>query len=193
MKAELEVLCSNPTGGVVPPQLLSTSISVPGDDECVVTVDWSDPVISCGGSVPKYVLSVTLPTPDYQPGSGDSEFRTNETRYNLTVSVDVTYTLTVRANDICGNSRTGQPVNITPRSMLYIHYIAVAHNKHINWPELYIYKISLNVEGCRKWQCQNQTNKYCSKTGDDDITTMHALKCRTLGAMSSYHRPCLEA
>ena len=111
-----EILCSNPTGGVlVPPQLLSANISVPGDDECVVTVEWSEPVISCGGSVSQYVLSVTPPTPDYQPGS---EFRTNETQSNLTVSVDVTYTLTVRVNDSCGNSRTGQPMDIGPRGTL---------------------------------------------------------------------------
>ena len=138
MKAECEILCSNPTGVLDPPQLLPTGISVPGDDGCVVTVEWSEPVISCEGSVSQYVLSVTPPTPDDQP---DSEFSTNETQFNLTVSVDVTYTLTVRANDSCGNSSTGQPVDIAPRSMLYIQYIAVAHNKHINWPELYIYNI----------------------------------------------------
>ena len=74
-----------------PLQLLPTSISIPGDDGCEVTVEWSEPVISCGGSVSQYVLSVTPPTPDYQP---DSDFRTNETQFNLTVSVDVTYTLT---------------------------------------------------------------------------------------------------
>ena len=108
---------------LVPPQLLPASISVPGDDGCVVTVEWSEPVVSCGGSVSQYVLSVTPPTPD---GSGDSEFSTNETQFNLNVSVDVTYTLTVRANDSCENSKTGEPVDITPRSMLYIHYIAVA-------------------------------------------------------------------
>ena len=116
IKLMCEILCSNPTGGVlVPPQLLSANISVPGDDECVVTVEWSEPVISCGGSVSQYVLSVTPPTPDYQPGS---EFRTNETQSNLTVSVDVTYTLTVRVNDSCGNSRTGQPMDIGPRGTL---------------------------------------------------------------------------
>ena len=116
-----EILCSNPTGGVlVPPQNLSASISEPGDDGCVVTVEWSEPVISCSGSVSQYVLSVTPPTPDV---SEDSEFRTTETHLNLAISVDVTYTLTVRANDSCGSSRTGQPVNISPRSMLYIQYI----------------------------------------------------------------------
>ena len=100
---------------LIPPELLSTSISVPGVDGCVVTVEWSEPVISCGGSVSQYVLFVTPPTPDDQPGSRDSEFSTNETQFNLTVSVDVTYTLTVRADDSCGNSRTGQPVDIAPR------------------------------------------------------------------------------
>ena len=106
---------------LVPPQLLSTNISVPGDDGCVVTVEWSEPVISCGGSVSQYVLSVTPPTPDDQPGSGLSEFRTNETQFNLTVSVDETYTLTVRASDRCGNSRTGQPVDIDPRGTLHVY------------------------------------------------------------------------
>ena len=99
---------------LVPPQLLSTGISVPGDDGCVVTVEWSEPLISCGGSVSQYVLSVTPLTPD---GSEDSEFSTNETQFNLTASVDVTYTLTVRANDSCGNSMTGEPVDIAPRGM----------------------------------------------------------------------------
>ena len=108
---------SNPTGVLVPPWLLPASISVPGDDGCVVTVEWSEANISCNGSVSQYVLSVTPPTPD---GSGDSEFSTNETQFNLTVSVDVTYTLTVRANDSCGNSGAGQPVDIIHRSMLYI-------------------------------------------------------------------------
>ena len=112
--------CSNLTGVLVPPQLLSTRVSVPGDDGCVVTVEWSEPVISCGGSVSQYLLSVALLTPDDQPGSGDSEFRTNETQFNLNVSVDVTYILTVRANDTCGNSRTGQPEDFTPRGTLHV-------------------------------------------------------------------------
>ena len=112
-----EILCSNPTGVLIPPQLLPASISVPGDDGCMVTVEWSEPVISCNGSVSQYVLFVTPPTFDDQPGS---EFSTNETQFNLTVSVDVTYTLTVRANDRCGNSRTGQPVDIAPRGTLYV-------------------------------------------------------------------------
>ena len=128
------ILCSNPTGVLVPPQFppVPTSISVPGDDGCVVTVEWSEANISCGGSVSQYVLSVTPPTPG---GSGDSEFSTNETQFNLTVSVEGTYTLTVRANDSCGNSSTGQPVDMAPRSMLYIQYIVVAHNDHVIQPE----------------------------------------------------------
>ena len=80
----------------------------------------------------QYVLSVTPPTPDDQPGS---EFRTNETQFNLTVSVDETYTLTVRGDDSCGNSRTGQPVDIAPRGMLYIRYIHVhvVVGINVNW------------------------------------------------------------
>ena len=111
-------MCSNPTGGVlVPPQLLSTNISIPGDDGCVVTVEWSEASISCGGSVSQYVLSVTPPIPDDHPNPG---FKTNETQFNLTVSVDVTYTLIVIANNSCGNSRTGEPVDFTPRGTLHV-------------------------------------------------------------------------
>ena len=102
---------------LVPPQNLSTSISVPGDDGCVVTVEWSEANISCGGSVSQYVLSVTPPTPDDQT---DTEFRTNETQFNLTVSVDETYNVTIRVDDRCGNSMIGQPVDFTPRGTLHV-------------------------------------------------------------------------
>ena len=125
-----------------PPQLLSTSISVPGDDGCVVTVEWSEAVISCGVSVSQYVLSVTPPTPDDQPGSGHSEFRTNETQFNLTVSVDETYTLTVRASDRCGNSWTGQPVDIASRSMLYIHVWYICFSLKLLWYIWFSLKLS---------------------------------------------------
>ena len=41
-----------------------------------------------------YVLSVTPPTSDCQSDSG-SEFMTNETQYNLTVSANRTYTFNI--------------------------------------------------------------------------------------------------
>ena len=92
-----------------PPEFLSASISEPdvGVDECVLRVRWSEPVISCAGSVSQYVFSVTPPTSDCQSGSEDCVFMTDQTQYNLTLNASQTYNLTVRANDSCGN--TGQP------------------------------------------------------------------------------------
>ena len=92
-----------------PPEFLSASISEPdvGVDECVLSVRWSEPVISCADSVSQYVLSVTPPTSDCQSGSEDCVFMTNQTQYNLTVNASQTYNLTVRADDSCGNM--GQP------------------------------------------------------------------------------------
>ena len=104
-------ICVIPTTGgeVVPPEFLSASITEHdlGVDECVLRVRWSEPVISCAGSVSQYVLSVTPPTSNCQSGSGDCVFMTNQTQYHLTVNASQTYNLTVRANDSCGN--VGQP------------------------------------------------------------------------------------
>ena len=92
-----------------PPEFLSASISEPdvGVEECVLSVKWSEPVISCAGSVSQYVLSVTPPTSDCQSGAEDCVFMTDQTQYNLTATVNQTYNLTVRADDSCGNM--GQP------------------------------------------------------------------------------------
>ena len=87
--------------------LLSISEPDVGVDECVLSVRWSEPVISCAGSVSQYVLSVTPPTSDCQSGSEDCVFMTDQTQYNLTVTANQTYNLTVRADDSCGNM--GQP------------------------------------------------------------------------------------
>ena len=94
---------------MVPSWIHSTSISEPdvGLDKCVLSVRWSEPVISCAGSVSDYVLSVTPPTSDCQSGSEDCVFVTNQTQYNLNVTASQTYNLTVRADDSCGNM--GQP------------------------------------------------------------------------------------
>ena len=96
-------------GELVPPEFLPVSITEPdvGVDECVLSVRWSEPVISCAGSVSQYVLSVTPPTSDCQSASEDCVFMTDQTQYNLTVTASQTYNLTVRANDSCGNM--GQP------------------------------------------------------------------------------------
>ena len=77
-----------------------------GVDECVVNVVWSEPFISCSGSVSQYVLSVTPPTSDCGSGSEDCVLVTDQTHYDLTLTVDQTYNLTVRA-DTCTNTLTG--------------------------------------------------------------------------------------
>ena len=118
--------CVIPTTGgeLVPPEFLPASISEPdvGVDECVLSVRWSEPVISCAGSVSRYVLSVTPPTSNCQSGSGDCVFMTNQTQYHLTVNASQTYNLTVRANDSCGN--VGQPAkyDIDFRGTMYLIY-----------------------------------------------------------------------
>ena len=92
-----------------PPQFLPAIISEPDvtENECVVTLEWNEPFISCAGSVSQYVLSVTPPTSDCQSGSGDCVLMTGQTQYNLTVTVDQTYSLTVRA-DTCTNMQIGE-------------------------------------------------------------------------------------
>ena len=76
-------------------------------NECVVTLEWNQPFISCNGSVSQYVLTVTPPTSDCQSGTGDCVLMTNQTQYNLTVTVDQMYNLTVRA-DTCRNMQMGE-------------------------------------------------------------------------------------
>ena len=117
-------ICVVPTtaGELVPPEFLPASISEPdvGVDECVLSVRWSEPVISCAGSVSRYVLSVTPPTSDCQSGSGDCVFMTNQTQYHLTVNASQTYNLTVIADGSCGNM--GQPAkyNVDLTGTMYL-------------------------------------------------------------------------
>ena len=110
------ILCIHTDGAVEPSQFLSADVTGVGEDEddWIVTVEWSEPVISCGGSVSQYVLTVTPPTPDC--GSEDcAVFMTEETQYSLTLTVDQTYNLTVRA-DTCRNTQRGNdsdPISLT--------------------------------------------------------------------------------
>ena len=84
-------------------------------DECVVRVEWSEPLISCGGSVFQYVLTVTPPTSDCQ-SSPDCSLTTDgsssvitapgtQTTYGLSVTSQ-SYDITLRG-DTCGGSLTG--------------------------------------------------------------------------------------
>ena len=76
-----------------------------------MTVEWSEPFISCAGSVSQYVLTVTPPTPDC--GSEDCVFVTEETQYSLTLTVDQIYNLTVRADTCCNTQRGGDSDNVS--------------------------------------------------------------------------------
>ena len=106
------ILCVYTADAVEYPQFLSADVTGVGEDEddWIVTVEWSEPVISCNGSVSQYVLTVT---PDC--GSEDCVFMTEDTQYSLTLTVDQTYSLTVRA-DTCRNTQRGNdsdPISLT--------------------------------------------------------------------------------
>ena len=94
-------------------QINSATISerdVGEEEECVVSVEWSEAIVSCGGSVSQYVLTLTPPTSDCQ-SSGDCIVRDvittpgTQTQYSLTVTSQ-DYDITIRA-DTCGGSLTG--------------------------------------------------------------------------------------
>ena len=87
------------------PQSINDSVSVPDlcdNTACMVNVRWSEPFVSCEGSVSHYLLSVTPPTADCHSGSDNSgsEFMTNETPYDLTVIANQTYILNINS---CGD------------------------------------------------------------------------------------------
>ena len=88
-------------------QSISASVSVPDlcdNTACMVNVRWSEPFVSCGGSVSHYVLSVTPPTSDCQSGSDSgSDFMTTATHYDLTVTANQTYILNISVNNSCGD------------------------------------------------------------------------------------------
>ena len=97
-------------------QVLSATISerdVGGGEECVASVEWSEAIISCGGSVSQHVLTLTPFTSDCQSSGdcmvmgGSSVITTpgTQTQYSLTVTSQ-DYDITVRA-DTCGGSLTG--------------------------------------------------------------------------------------
>ena len=99
-------------------QSISSSVSVPDlcdNTACMVHVRWSEPFVSCGGSVSHYVLSVTPPTSDGQSGSDDSgsEFMANETQYDLTVTANQTYNLNISVINSCGDIGQAADYNIS--------------------------------------------------------------------------------
>ena len=81
-----------------------------GGSECVVTVSWSEPVVSCNGSASQYLLTVSPPTIECPSGScevgrGKEGFEKKEK--NITLTVEQIYIFTVRA-DTCSNTQLGQ-------------------------------------------------------------------------------------
>ena len=104
------------------PQILPGIVTECNDDVCIVNVIWSEAFISCSGSVSQYVLSVTPPTSDCQSSSENCVLMTHHTHYDLTLTVNETYILTVRA-DTCSNALTGNysdPVSIRINGMLWL-------------------------------------------------------------------------
>ena len=74
-----------------------------GEDEWVVRVEWSEATVSCSGSVSQYVLCMTPLTPGGQSGEC---MTTDQTQFDLTVTSNRRYNLTIRA-DACDNSIMG--------------------------------------------------------------------------------------
>ena len=125
-------------GYAAAPQILSVSISerdVCGGNGCVLTVEWSEPFISCTGSVSQYVLSVTPPTCDCDSspdcivmgGTAVYTLSGSDTQYDITVSetMSLEYGVTVRA-ETCGNRLNGelspQHVINLPGRLVYCGY-----------------------------------------------------------------------
>ena len=103
------------------PQNLSATITesdVCADNGCVVTVEWSEPFISCAGNVSQCVLSVTPPTCDcpsspncvVMDGRAVYTLSGSERQHSITVNSTISpeYGVTVRA-DTCNNTLTGEP------------------------------------------------------------------------------------
>ena len=87
-----------------PPEFQSATVMRgEGEDEWVVRVEWSEATVSCNGSVSQYVLCVTPLTPGGQSGEC---ITTDQTQFDLTVTSNMRYNLTIRA-DACDNSIVG--------------------------------------------------------------------------------------
>ena len=96
------------------PLFVGVTITEINEAGCTLNVSWNEPVVSCGGSVSQYVLTVTPPTSDCQ-SSGDCMVRDGssvittpgtQTQYSLTVNVSQS-DITVRA-DTCSSTLTGE-------------------------------------------------------------------------------------
>ena len=91
------------------------SVTITEFTGCTVRVEWSEPLISCGGSVSQYVLTVTPPTSDCQ-SSPDCSLTADGSSSVVTVpGTQITFTVSVTGNeneisvraDTCRGSLTG--------------------------------------------------------------------------------------
>ena len=100
-------------GNASAPLFLAVTVTEINEAGCTLDVRWSEPVISCGGSVSQYVLTLTPPTSDCQSSGdcmvmdGSSVITRPGTQTQHTFNVDVSQSdITVRA-DTCDGSLTG--------------------------------------------------------------------------------------
>ena len=93
-------LFSNSDAVLYPPEFQSARVM---RGEWVVRVEWSEATVSCSGSVSQYVLCVTPLIPGGQSGEC---MTTDQTQFDLTVTSNMRYNLTIRA-DACDNSIMG--------------------------------------------------------------------------------------
>ena len=92
------------------PPFVAVTVTEISQTGCTLDVSWSEPVVTCGGSVSQYVLTVTPPTSDcLSTGDcmvmdGSSVITTPGTLTQYTFNVNVSQSdITVRA-DTCGGS-----------------------------------------------------------------------------------------
>ena len=64
----------------------------------MVSVEWSEAIVSCTTTTP-YLLSVSPPTSDCSTVSGDCQFTTDGTQYNMTLVTNQINTVTLRAEE----------------------------------------------------------------------------------------------
>ena len=136
------------------------------DNCCMVTVEWSEPFISCAGSVSQYVLSVTPPTCDCPSSENcdvvmDSMDSTalytlsgNQREYNITVNgtMSLVYKATVRA-DTCDNELAGELSSVHNINLegIYIHVQCIytyIQDMYIHVCTLYMYTCTLYNTSC---------------------------------------------
>ena len=97
-------------GSASAPMVISTKFYEYNNASCTLSVEWSEAIVSCAGSVSQYVLSINPPISDCW--SGKCVILTNRTHYNMTLTVDKSYSLTLRA-DTCSNTLQSKSESIS--------------------------------------------------------------------------------